>query len=93
MGGGGGRLLSSSLRGRRKENRTRSKTLHFLMLQFSLSECLEQVVISHIAVLYLSGTGKCRVIYTVYRVYALEDPLKKYRLSNTQVTAQKHFLW
>ena len=33
---------------------------------------------------FLSGTVKCRVIYTLYRLYALEDPLKKYTLSIAQ---------
>ena len=33
---------------------------------------------------FLSGTVKCRAIYTLYRLYALEDPLKKYTLSITQ---------
>ena len=33
---------------------------------------------------FLSGTVKCRVVYTLYRLYALEDPLKKYTLSITQ---------
>ena len=36
--------------GRCKENKTK-KTLLLLMLYFSLSECLEQVIISYIAVL------------------------------------------
>ena len=33
---------------------------------------------------FLSGTVKCRGRYTVNRLYALEDPLKKYTFSNTQ---------
>ena len=33
---------------------------------------------------FLSGTVKCRVIYSLYRLYALEDPLTKYTLSITQ---------
>ena len=33
---------------------------------------------------FLPGTLKCRVIYALYRLYALEDPLKKYTLSITQ---------
>ena len=33
---------------------------------------------------FLSGSVKCRVIYTLYRLYALEDPIKKYTLSITQ---------
>ena len=37
--------------GRCKENKTKKKNLLFLMLYFSLSECLEWVTISYIAVL------------------------------------------
>ena len=33
---------------------------------------------------FLSGTVKCSVIHTLYRLYTLEDPLKKYSLSITQ---------
>ena len=33
---------------------------------------------------FVSGTIKCRVIYALYRLYALDDPLKKYTLSITQ---------
>ena len=33
---------------------------------------------------FLSGIMKCRVIYALYRLYALEDPIKKYTLSITQ---------
>ena len=33
---------------------------------------------------FLSGTVKCRVVYTLYRLYALEDPLNKYTLSIMQ---------
>ena len=33
---------------------------------------------------FLSGTVKCRVIYTLYGLYALEDPLNKYTLSIMQ---------
>ena len=39
---------------------------------------------------FLSGTTKCRVIYALYRLYALEDPLKKYTFEYH--TTQKHFL-
>ena len=33
---------------------------------------------------FLSRTVKCRVIYTLYRLYALEDPIEKTTLSITQ---------
>jgi len=33
---------------------------------------------------FLSRTVKRGVIYTLYRLYAVEDPLKKYTLSITQ---------
>ena len=39
---------------------------------------------------FLTGTVKCRVIYTLYRLYALEDRRKKYTLSITQ---PKAFSW
>ena len=53
------------------------------MLYFALSECLERVVISYIAV--LSSLEQLNDICTVYRLYALRDPpVKKYALSNTQ---------
>ena len=33
---------------------------------------------------FLSRTVKCRVMYTLYRLYALEDPIEKATLSITQ---------
>ena len=50
------------------------KPLLFLMLYFSLSEYLEWVIISYIAVLSYLEQSKGRVIYTLYRLYALRDP-------------------
>ena len=41
---------------------------------------------------FLSGTVKCRVVYTLYRLYALEDPLKKYTLSNFLGSCPRHVL-
>ena len=46
--------------------RTKLKTPAFLMLYFSLSEYLEWVIISYIAVLSYLEQSKGRVIYTLY---------------------------
>ena len=53
-----------------------------------LSECLEQVIISYIAVLsYLKQWNV--EWYTLYiECMHWKDPLKKHSLSNTQATAQ-----
>ena len=48
------------------KRKKQEKTLHFLLLYFSASECLEQFIISSIARPFLSGTVKCRLIYTLY---------------------------
>ena len=64
-----------------KEKKKKEFTLHFLMLYFSLSEGLEQVITCYIAVLSYLG---CRVTSTSQRLDALEDPLNKYTLSITQ---------
>ena len=67
--------------GMHKEEKKQEKTLHFLLLYFSPCECLEQFIISYIAVLsYLEQWNVDWYTHCTDRLYGLRDP----PLSNTQ---------